>query len=251
MAFTFCTNCGEKIDIKAVSCPKCGLLTGVEQKELPNVPFNNQFNMNNVGYNFGQDQNNQNNQNQNPNGNNPYGNPNGNNPYGNQNNNQYGNPYGNQNGNQYGNPYGNQNQNPYGNPYGNQNQNPYGNQQGNPQWNNQQNGNFNPYTQNEYRNFERNMGYNPQNYQNPFNRQNRKIRNLNIGLVIFSIINILLGLVSFVGLCFGIPALINVFNARYAKTDEEEIGYKKLSLALNIVSIVLLIVPVIFSLTLF
>ena len=109
MAFTYCENCGEKIDESSKFCPNCGYSKAGVQAPRNGEPQNGAYN----------------------NGQNSYGNMGGNpqNPYGNQGG--YGNPYGN---NQ--NPYGNQGgygngQTPYGNypPYGNNgNRPPYGGQ---------------------------------------------------------------------------------------------------------------------------
>ena len=111
MAFTYCENCGEKIDDTNKFCPHCGH----SKTGAPNAQHASQSGN---AYTDGQNANAQNpySNNQNPYGNpqNPYGNQGG---YGNQN------PYGQ---NPYGqNPYG---QSPYGqNSYGNGQQPPYGN----------------------------------------------------------------------------------------------------------------------------
>ena len=109
MAFTYCENCGEKIDESSKFCPNCGYSKAGAQAPRNGEPQNGAYtdgqnSYGNIGGNPNGYGNNQN----------PYGNPNG---YGNNQN-----PYGNPNG------YGN-NQNPYGNPngYGNNGQPPYGN----------------------------------------------------------------------------------------------------------------------------
>ncbi len=103
MAFTYCENCGEKIDDTNKFCPHCGH----SKTGAPNAQHTSQ------NGNASTDGQNANGWNTNSNGQNPYGNEQ--NPYGNQGG------YGNQN--TYGqNPYGNGQQPPYGNypPYGNQ-----------------------------------------------------------------------------------------------------------------------------------
>ncbi len=119
MAFTFCTNCGNKIEDGVIKCPYCGHIKGSERNytygsygDTPNEPKNEQQSP--------QEQAPQNDQKPHPQengydrGQNPYG--------GQQDQNPYSGNYGQSPYNQ--NPYG-QNQSPYGqNPYNNQN--PYG-----------------------------------------------------------------------------------------------------------------------------
>ena len=127
MAFTYCENCGEKIDDNGKFCPHCGHSKNGAQGAHQSTP-------NGGAYTDGCSSN----------GQNPYGN--GQNQYGGQS------PYGNQGGYGNQNPYG---QNPYGqNPYGNgQNQygqnpygqNPYGNGQQQPPY-----GSYPPYGNQPY-----------------------------------------------------------------------------------------------------
>jgi len=263
MAFTFCTNCGEQIDISLEKCPHCGHPTGAQRNytygmdpTAVNRPQQNAQNGNTdappPGGNtengessgnqsgFGGDAPSNNGQNQNPYGQNQ-------NPYG-QNQNPYGqnqNPYG-QNQNPYGqnqNPYG-QNQNPYGqdqrpyqtppygqNPYG-QDQNPYGQ---------------NPYGQNPYGQNPYGQNQNPYG-QDPFGglykRPVQQKRPLSTGLMVYSILNIVFGCCCF-GMIFGIIGLMLAFKAQNSLTDREEVGKKKLSLAMNIIGTVLTIVYVV------
>ena len=139
-----------------------------------------------------------------PNGNNQYGNHYGGTPNGN---NQYGNPYGGTpNGNsQYGNPYGGtpNGNNQYGNPYG-----------GTPNGNNQ--------------------------YGNPYGGNGtQRSRTLNLGMLIFSIINIVLGCCSCVGIIFGGAGVAFTLMAQNAQLDEDEERYIKIALVLNVLGIAL------------
>ena len=196
MAFTYCTNCGEKIDDTVEKCPHCNHPKGVDRVygyasesygKKENTAENNGERQSQSGSPF-------------ENGNSGYGqekkNPweNGDNRYG-QNNNGYGqnNTYG-QNG------YG-QNKNPWegGSGYG----------QGGP-------------------------------WQSPYSApwQPREKRKLSIGLIIFSIINILFGTCC-AGSIFGIIGLVFAIIARDATTEMEEIRRKKISLTVNIIAVVL------------
>ncbi len=217
MAFTFCTNCGNKIEDGVQKCPYCGHIKGAERtfnyapeswkqtaENQQNPPKSEQpltpppTDGNNAQSENGTQQPPQNPQyppygnganSQNPQG--PYGYP-GQNP----NAGQYGSPYGN--------PYGGQGQNPYGqNPYGQQN--PFGNQ--------------------------------PPRGQYPL----RPVpdRPMSAGLLIFSIINIIFGCCCSIGMIFGVIALVYTINARQAPNDDEEIRRKKIALVMNITAVVL------------
>ncbi len=195
MAFTYCTNCGKKIDDSVEKCPYCGQPKGADRVYG--------YEDENFGRGAGADG----------------GSDRGGNPW------ESGNSYGQQGQNPYGNngsPYGQQGQNPYGNngnPYGQQRQNPYG---GNP-WE----GGQGPYG----------GGYG----QNGGPWQPREKRKLSVGLLVFSIINILLGTCC-AGSIFGIIGLVFCITARDAVSEEEEIRRKKISLAINIIAVALTVV---------
>ena len=227
MAFTYCTNCGEKIDDSVERCPHCNHPKGVDRV---------------YGYtseNFGKKENTEQQgqqENKNPweGGQNP-----------NSQNGAQGSPYENGNasfGGQNGNPY-NGGQNPNGgtqnpwengqNPYG-QNGNPYGNGQSRNPWE----GSGGPYGQGgPWQNPNGGMGGGPY-YGGNAPWQPRERRNLSVGLIVFSIINILLGTCC-AGSIFGIIGLVFAITARDAATEEEEIRRKKISLAINIIAVVL------------
>ncbi len=202
MAFTFCTNCGNKIEDGVEKCPYCGHIKGSErtygyapaEPSRPQAPRENEGGQGNYPNN-GQPGNSGNNVNG-QNGEGGYQAP-SQNPYGGQ----YGNPYGNQYGGQ---PSGD----PYGNPYG-QNQRPYGQQY--------------PYGMPP-----------PGGYYRPV-----QDRPMSVGLLIFSIINIIFGCCCSVGFVFGIIALVYTINARQSPTDEEEIRRKKIALIMNIAAVVM------------
>lgn len=251
MAFTYCTNCGEKIDDSLEKCPHCNHPKGVDRvygyasenygksntPDGQNAQGGNAQNGNPWDSNQGQDEQNgrQGNpweDNRNQGEQNPWNTQNGGqgNPW---NGNRSGrNPWesGGQNGN---NPYGQQP--PYGqngnNPYGQNGQNPYG--QGGP-WQGPYGRNGDPYGRPPY-----NGGFG--GYQ-PW--QPREKRKPSIGLIIFSVINILLGSCC-AGSIFGIIGLIFAITARDAATEEEEIRRKKISLAINIIAVILTVVFII------
>lgn len=228
MAFTYCTNCGEKIDDSVERCPHCnhpkgadrvyvygsesfGKKDSTEGQGVQKNPWENNQNKGEQGGNSFENQNSgsgQNNQNENPyeggsgQNQNPYGNGQG--------------PYG-QNGNQWGqNPYGQRN--PWEGGQGGWNNGPYG---GDPYNNN------GPYGQNF------GGGYQPW--------QPRERKKLSVGLVIFSVINILLGTCC-AGSIFGIIGLIFAVTARDAASEAEELRRKKISLAINIIAVVLTVI---------
>ena len=155
-------------------------------------------------------------------------------------NNPYSAPYGNQNaapngGNPYSNPYTN---NPYGganynapngnNPYGGANYNapnggtPYG---------------YNPGAPNGYNQY--GVPYNP----NAVPQQPKKP--INIGLLVFSIINLILGCCSCTGFIFGGAGLAFVMMAKDAKTDGDTENYNKISMILNIIGVILTVIVII------
>ena len=139
---------------------------------------------------------------------NPYSAPNGGNPYGGVN---YNAPNGS-------NPYGGANYNAPngGNPYGGANYNaPNGS---------------NPYAPN---------GVNP--YGVPYNPnapQMQPQRKLNIGMLVFSIINIILGCCGCTGIIFGGAGLAFTMMAKNAKTDGDAANYNKIALILNIIGVI-------------
>ena len=253
MAFTFCTNCGKRLDESADKCPYCGHPKGAERTFYSSAPGENNGTSGTNGTNGANGINggseNPGTGNQNPNPNNPYG-QNPNNPYGQNPNNPYGqnpnNPYG-QNPN---NPYGQNPNNPYGqnpnNPYGQNPNNPYGQNPNNPYGQNPNN----PYGQNPNNPYGRNPNnpygqgtYTPPPYGGQFRRPQQ--RPMSIGLLVFSIINIVMGSCCCVGSIFGILGIIFTVGARDCATDEEEIRKKKTALVLNIVGIVLTVLVII------
>lgn len=192
MAFTYCTNCGKKIDDSVEKCPYCGHPKGADRVYgYEEEKFGRGTGADGRGgdpWENGQDQNN-------------------------------GNPYGNN-----GNPYGQQGQNPYGN-----NGNPYG---GNP-WEGPNGQRQNPYGRDPY---------GQQFGQGPW--QPREKRKLSVGLLVFSIINIVIGTCC-AGSIFGIIGLVFCITARDAVSEAEEIRRKKISLAINIIAVVLTVIFII------
>ena len=133
-----------------------------------------------------------------------YNTPNGNNPYGGVN---YNAPNGNS-------PYGGGNYNaPNGsNPYGGGNYNaPNGS---------------NPYGGGNY------------NAPNGMNNNSPASRPLNIGMLIFSIVNILVGCCGYTGVLFGIIGIVLVVVAKNASTDIEAMKYNKIAMVVNVIGII-------------
>ena len=154
-------------------------------------------------------------QNATPNGGNPYSNPYANPPYGGAN---YNAPNGS-------NPYGSGNYNaPNGNkPYGGGNYNaPYGQNPGAP------NG-YNQYG----------VPYNPNAVPQPPKKE------INIGLLVFSIINLILGCCSCTGFIFGGAGLAFAMMAKNAKTDGDTENYNKISMILNIIGVILTVIVIV------
>ena len=203
MAFTYCTNCGEKFDDDLPKCPHCGHIRGEErdyryQSENRSAQNGNGQNGNGQGSQGGY----------NPNG---YG--------------QGGYGQGNQGGynpNGYGqNGYGQGNQGGYNpNGYG---QNGYG-QGGNGQ------GSQGGYNPNGY-------GQNGYNYSYDYNPAPQSKRSLNKGSLVFSIITLLIGIVS-IGAFFGGASLLLTIFAQNSKTDEDEKAKIKTAGILNVIGIV-------------
>jgi len=219
MAFTYCTNCGEKIDDSEVRCPHCGHVRGQER-----------------GYTYGQEQHGgqsqygtQNNQNgYNPNGYNPNGyNPNGYNPNG------Y-NPNG-YNPNGY-NPNG---YNPNGNNPNGYNPNGYNPNGYNPNGYNPNGYNPNGYNPNGYNP----NGYNPNGYnpygQYPFRPQKRPI---SVGVLVLSILNIILGLCG-IPMIFGIIGIVFAISAQ-TLPEKQAADKIKAAYVLNLVGLALMAISV-------
>ncbi len=173
MAFTFCTNCGNKIEDGVEKCPYCGHVKGSERSYTygqaePSRPQTPTTSEENASQNGGQT---------------PENTP----------------------------PQAPQ-ENPYANnPYAGQNRSPYGN------------GRYDPYGMPPPGGFYRPVPDRP----------------MSIGLLIFSIINIVFSCCCSVGFVFGIIALVYTINARQSPTDEEEVRRKKLALIFNIAAVVL------------
>jgi hypothetical protein len=89
-------------------------------------------------------------------------------------------------------------------------------------------------------------GFNNGNPYNPFFRvvQPQK-RPISIGLLVFSIINIVLSCFVLPSFTFGIIALVYTIEAQSAKTAEEEIRKKKIALILNITGAVLSVLTIV------
>ena len=179
MAFTFCTNCGEKIDDSEARCPHCGHVRGQDRS-----------------YNYGPETSGAFNSNEN----------------------RQGNGYNGENGSR-----------PWRTPDSDYNQGGY-NQGGYSQ------GGYNP------------NGYNPNGYgQPPFYRPPfymQPKRPISVGLLIFSIINMVFGCCCMVGMVFGIIGLVLTITARTAPTEAQEINKKKTALVINIAGSVLMAVNV-------
>lgn len=169
MAFTFCTNCGEKIDDSEVKCPHCGHVRGQERS-----------------YNYGPETSGTFNNNENRQ----------------------------ENGGRY-----DDSSRPWRTPGSGYNQ-----------------GGYNP------------NGYNPNGYgEPPFNRPPFYVqpkRPISVGLLIFSIINIVFGCCCMVGMVFGIIGLVLTITAQTAPTEAQEINKKKTALIINIAGSVLMAVNV-------
>ena len=131
--------------------------------------------------------------------------------------------------------------NPYSTPYGNQNATPNG---GNPY--------SNPYTNNPYGGAP--YGYNPgapngyNQYGVPYNPNavpKQPEKPMNIGLLVFSIINLILGCCSCTGFIFGGAGLAFTMMAKNAKTDGDTENYNKISMILNIIGVILTVIVII------
>ena len=178
MAFTFCTNCGEKIDDSEARCPHCGHVRGQERRYTYGPETSGAFNSNESRQENGA--------------------------------------------------CGDNGSRPWRTPDGGYNPGGY-----NPNGFNQ--GGYNP------------NGYNPNGYgQPPFNRPPyvQPKRPISVGLLIFSIINIVFGCCCMVGMVFGIIGLVLTITAQSAPTEAQEINKKKTALVINIAGSVLMAVNV-------
>ena len=220
MAFTYCTNCGEKIDDSVEKCPHCNHPKGVDRV---------------YGYaseSYGKKENTAENvSGETQNGADSFGNRES----------------GGQGG---GNPWDGSRQNGQGG-YGQGGKNPWEN--GSSQNGYGQNG----YGQNGYNGQGRNPWEGGNGYgqggpwQSPYGGpygsspwQPRERRRISVGLIVFSVINILLGTCC-AGSIFGIIGLVFAITARDAATELEEIRRKKISLTINIIAVVLTVVFVV------
>ncbi len=79
-------------------------------------------------------------------------------------------------------------------------------------------------------------------YRTPMQPQKRPI---SIGLLVFSIINIVFSCCTISSLVFGVLALVYTVNAQKAASEAEETSKKKTALVLNIVGIVLGIISMV------
>ena len=68
---------------------------------------------------------------------------------------------------------------------------------------------------------------------------------MNIGLLVFSIINLILGCCSCTGFIFGGAGLAFVMMAKSAKTDGDAENYNKISMILNIIGVVLTVIVIV------
>ena len=129
------------------------------------------------------------------------------------------------------------------------NYNPYGGSNYNPSNNN------NPYSGSNYGGTNGNNGYGGFNYGSPnggeqngggaqgnpyanYQAPVQQNRPINVGLMVFSIINTLIGCCTCSGLIFGIAAMVFTVLAKNQPTDEEYGRYNKVSMILNIVGVV-------------
>ena len=217
MAFTYCTNCGEKFDDSEQKCPHCGHRRGDP------VSFSEEKGAFDQGQNSGQG----------VNGQQPRS-------------------------GGYGSDYGNGNQENQNSGQGNgqklwrtdDGNNPGGyNQSGYGQDNYGQNG----YGQGNHGGYGGNQGgYNPNGYGSDPNRRDYRqnttpaSRSINVGQLVFSIINILLGSCC-IGSILGIIALVFTAQAAGATDRYEEISKLDIAKKLNIAAIVITIITTIIS----
>lgn len=233
MAIIYCTKCGERFDSSLPKCPTCGWIPqgfnnnvafGVKNSEDEPNESGSDNPKNPFGGQDGNDRNNPNGYGQNGYGQGSQGgyNPNGYGQGGYNQGNQGGynpNGYGQNGYGQGGNGQGNQggyDPNGYG-------QNGYG--QGGYGQGNQGGYNPNGYGQNGY------------NYSYDYNPAPQSKRALNKGSLVFSIITLLIGIVS-IGAFFGGASLLLTIFAQNSKTDEDEKAKIKTAGILNVIGIV-------------
>ena len=200
MAIIYCAKCGERFDSSLPKCPTCGW---IPQGFNNNAAF---------GVKNSEDEPNES------------GSDNPKNPFGGQDGNDRNNPNGYGQGSQ-----GGYNPNDYGqNGYGQGSQGGY-NPNGNGQ-NGYGQGNQGGYNPNGY-------GQNGYNYSYDYNPAPQSKRALNKGSLVFSIITLLIGIVS-IGAFFGGASLLLTIFAQNSKTDEDEKAKIKTAGILNVIGIV-------------
>ena len=208
----FCTECGAVLNVGSTSSGSAACFNTTEQdeKSLTVNEVNEPIGEDNIALMEGeQPQSSSENENtSNDSSSNPYGAPNGGAPYGGYVAPNGGNPYGGYNAPNGGAPYGG-----YGAPNG-------GNQYG---------------------------GYGVPNggYYGGNNGGNRNVRPINVGMLIFSIINLILSCCGCTGIIFGGGALAFTVMARTAATDEDASKYNKIALILNIIGVVSFVLVII------
>ena len=215
MAFTYCTNCGERIDGDVERCPHCNYPTGKDrvygyaQEEFGRKTEkgdkgsfeDNKGSFEDNKSTFGENKNSFGDNKSGSQGQRPWQTPNSQGGYG-----------------QGGYGQSGDGQRPWQTP--GQNDGPYGQ---------------NPYNQGPYNQGPYNQG--PFGYgQNPWGAPQK--RKASVGLIVFSILNILFGS----GIIFGGLGLFFAITARDSMSEAEEIRRKKLSLAINIIGVVISVV---------
>ena len=212
MAIIYCAKCGERFDSSLPKCPTCGW---IPQGFNNNAAF---------GVKNSEDEPNEN------------GSDNPKNPFGGQDGNDRNNPNGYGQGSQ-----GGYNPNGYGQGGYNQGSqggyNPNGYGQGGYNQGNQGGYNPNGYGQNGYGQFGQGMGYGNTPQKRP----------LNIGQLVFSIINIVLGSCCGIGFILGIISLVLTITATNARDDYDASSKLNTAKILNIIALILFIIFVIIS----
>ena len=75
----------------------------------------------------------------------------------------------------------------------------------------------------------------------------QKQRTVNVGLIIFSIINILFGCCQVIPMVMGLIALVMTIQAPKCVTDQDEESKKRTALILNVIAVVVLVFSMIAS----